>query len=258
MDAFDFIEEEPKPRRSLSAIIWNLLTIISILLTLGIVAAFAMIYLNPQSAYNPFPPPTPITLVPSPTQQPTIENTPTETQTAVSTPTSTATIATTPTTPTATSTPTETLVPLGTPTDVTLLTTTPTEGPLPNMSFEVQTGSPLPMDASIFHPELGCNYLGVAGQVFGLNGSPMVGLEVMIKGTLDGESIESITLTGSAPTFGLSGYEFQLGDEPIDSSGTLSIQLLNQQGIPVSDSHTVITYNDCARNIILINFVQVP
>jgi hypothetical protein len=66
-----------------------------------------------------------------------------------------------------------------------------------------------------------------------------------------------MTLSGVALTYGRSGYEFKLADAPIASKGVLWLQLLSQAGIPLSDKIYFDTYNDCNKNLIIIDFKQV-
>jgi hypothetical protein len=66
-----------------------------------------------------------------------------------------------------------------------------------------------------------------------------------------------MSLTGVALNYGPSGFEFQLAGKPVASKKTLWTQLLDQEGLPVSDRVFFDTYADCNRNLILINFKQV-
>jgi hypothetical protein len=100
--------------------------------------------------------------------------------------------------------------------------------------------------------------MGVAGQVTTLNGSPVTGLIVQLSGTLEGQIYETrLSLTGVVREYGPSGYEIQISDRLIESKGTLYIQLLEPAtNLPVSDKVYFDTYNDCQKNLILINFVK--
>ena len=64
-------------------------------------------------------------------------------------------------------------------------------------------------------------------------------------------------MTGTAPEYGKGGYEFVLADQPIASTNTLWIQLLDQADLPLSDKIYFSTYDTCEQNLILINFQQV-
>jgi hypothetical protein len=102
--------------------------------------------------------------------------------------------------------------------------------------------------------------MGVAGRVFNLSGSPIQGQQVMLNGVLAGVALPPtgmITLTGLATQYGPNYYEFTLAEEPVASSGTLWLQLLDQSGVPVSEKIFFDTYADCDRNLIIIDFEQV-
>ena len=247
MSSYDF---DPSPPPSRTAVLWYLLTALA-LLGVGCVAIiFTLIFLNPYSSLNPFPPPTlPAALqVPSPTPTNPIFELP---STWTPTPTIAPTITNTPE-PTATLPDTPTPIPLtATPT---MTPTTPPGG----YPFGVRRGFPKAIE-NIYHPELGCNWMGVAGQVVDMSDGPVTGLIIRLGGGLPGIDIpeNTITLTGVAQSYGRSGYEFKLADYPIASRNSLWVQLLNQAGVPLSDKVYFETFNDCAKNLILVDFKQV-
>jgi hypothetical protein len=123
----------------------------------------------------------------------------------------------------------------------------------------MQDGSPAALDAAVFRPELACNFLGVFGQVFGLDDAPITGLRVQISGSLNGEAIDKLGLTGAASQYGSGAYyEIQLANAPVASDNTLSIVLLNEAGDTVSSPISFSTSGECSQNLILINFKQQP
>lgn len=257
MDPFEFKDQDIQPTRSPITIISNVLTVLFLISAVCIGVVFATIFINPYVPYNPFPPPTLPAVSSPPTATPTPRGVlpPTWTPTFTSEPTNTPE-------PTATDTPepTETEVPaeetvdgLLTPESGETTGTTETES---GMAFILQPGNPVAV-ANINHPESGCNWLGVAGQATGLSNEPVTQLFVKLGGTLQGKPFDQITITGSAPAYGSAGYEFQLGDTPADSNDTLWVQLYDQAMLPLSDQVPFDTYNDCARNLILIYFNQV-
>jgi hypothetical protein len=86
----------------------------------------------------------------------------------------------------------------------------------------------------------------------------LVGYRVHLLGYYDGKSVDQTTLSGGAQAwYGESGYEFVLGDTPVDSTGQLSIQLDDQSFLAISNKVLVNTYADCSKNLILVNFQQV-
>lgn len=122
--------------------------------------------------------------------------------------------------------------------------------------YSVQTGTPVAIQSFIL-PEKGCEWLGVAGQVFSSDGSPVIGLIARVEGDLAGEAIFQTAGTGNSSRLGPSGYSMQIATEPIASTNSLQIQLLGTGGIEVSPPVAFNTYDACDKNLILINFVGV-
>ena len=52
-------------------------------------------------------------------------------------------------------------------------------------------------------------------------------------------------------------YEFVLGDTPIPSTQLLWVQLFDQAMLPLSEQINFDTFEECDKNLILINFNQV-
>ncbi|MCJ7701929.1 MAG: hypothetical protein MUO62_10120 [Anaerolineales bacterium] len=250
-DVFDYIEEEGEQKPpDRSALVWNILTILVLLTIVCVGLVFITVLINPQVGFNPFPPPTmPVRAA---------LNTPTPTPKSILPPTWT---------------PTASLVPTMTNTPA------PADTPLPTLEEQVvvddgqddqvilgdmpvvlHDGSPQYIPATSFHPDLGCNWMGVAGQVIDLNGSPVQGLIVEVGGTLGGERIGNPTIlqaTGLATAYGDAGYEVKLADEPVESNGSLWVQVLDQAGLPLSEKIYFYTFSDCDQNLIVIYFKQV-
>jgi len=251
MDAFDFREETPqqnrRSRRTDTSLVWNILTGIVLVIAACIALAYLNILINPYAFVNPFKPPTMPVLVASPTITPTSRNELPPTWTPEPTGE-----------PTATSTPRPTATPLPTETPFSLNPSeTPTLGATPAFSFVLQQGSPQTIP-NIYHPELGCNWMGVAGQAIALNGGPATGLIVQVGGRLGSQVFESrLSLTGAVTQYGQGGYEIPLADKAVDSKGTLWIQLIDVSNQPFSDKIYFDTYADCQKNLIVINFKQV-
>jgi hypothetical protein len=103
----------------------------------------------------------------------------------------------------------------------------------------------------------GCNWIGVAGQVFDLGGIPIQNLILHLEGFWAGNALALERLSGSASQYGPAGYEFVLGSQPADSTQALWIQVLDANHKELSARIYLDTYNDCARNLILVNFNQV-
>jgi hypothetical protein len=249
------IETTPivKSKRS----ILSILTVILLIATVCLIGVFGVIFIQPQSLLNPFPPITvpaaviiptstaaifPATWTPTATLEPspTAER-PTEIPTAVAN-----------TVPTIL--PSSTSAPAVEATKGGMVTLTPV--PAGAFAFD-QRGETNMLSSAIIHPDQGCKWLGVGGQTFDIQGSPLVGVSVQLTGGLEGKPVSMLSLTGTATQYGPAGYEFVLADHPVDSSKGLTIQLLDQAGLPLSDKISFDTSSDCQKNLVLINFRQV-
>ncbi len=244
MDAFDYVDEQKSPPpRNVSGLIWNIMTGI-VLFGAVLVGIFSLlIFTNPQAAINPFPPATLPALAVYPTSVPTIRSIlpPTWTPTATLE-------------PSPTSTPKPSSTPLITDTPVFIAEATITPG---GMAFIVQQGNPVAISSAAFRPDQGCNWMGVGGQALDLSSAPVKWLIVQLGGLLDGKVLEQLTMTGTATQYDRGGFEFTLADKPIASSNTLWLQLLDQEGLPLSDKVYFDTFEDCEKNLIVINLKQV-
>ncbi len=253
-DVFDYVDDDEEESEPIdrSALVWNILTVVVLLTTVCVGVLFLLVFVNPNIGFNPFPPPTlpVITELDTPTPTPKDVLPPTWTPTVTPLPTATNTPE-----PTKTTAPTQ---------ENQAENNNPPEGgneqELGDMPVVLHEGSPQYIPATSFHPDLGCNWLGVAGQVIDINGAPVQGLIVELGGTLAGENIGSPTVlqaTGLARAYGDAGYEMKLADGPINSSGSLWIQVLDQAGLPLSEKIYFYTFDDCQKNLIIIYFKQV-
>jgi len=255
----------------------NLLTILVLLGTCATGAATALIFVDPYTPLNPFPPPpspTPIQIAEVPTVKPsdtrpapsatfTVRpilnpSTPTEPPTLIPTdtpveititqpPVEGPTLTFTPSlTPSVTPTATEPIPLTNTPTSR-AVTPTKTRSPFP---FTLQDGGPTYLPN--FANSAGCNWMGIAGQAFGLQGEPLIGLIV----TLQGGGLDLDSITGSKTAYGSGGYEFFLNDRVVQTTGEYKVQLLDGNGAPLSPVIPVNTFADCTKNLILVNFSQ--
>jgi hypothetical protein len=249
MDKYEYTDyPAPKPPARLE--MWDMLSILALLVTLCLGAYFVMIFVSPNAAYNPFPP-NPL----DPNAPPTATITPivleaTWTSTAANL-TETATLV-----PTITLEPSPTFFSLIPPTD------TPTVTPTPKAPYSA-TINVLQSDITIPHLQpFGCNWQGVAGSVVDANNADVVGLAVRLVGTINGKSVgpngNLTTVSGTSPDYGRSGFEFMLGTLPVSSKNTLYLQLLDtsgvQAGLPLSDNIYIETFNDCKKNLVLVRF----
>jgi len=146
--------------------------------------------------------------------------------------------------------PTRTMVPS--------LTPTPTSTATPEVYPFVLIGEPEMMSNNLIRPQLSCEYLIIAGEVWDLQDVPITdSATIHLYGTLGGFTIDQFALPGSAPVYGESGYEFVLEGLVVDSVGTLTIRLEETNGLPLSAEYDIQTYEDCQQNLILVNFKQV-
>jgi len=242
----------PKPRRGLAGLFLNCLSFVFVLASLLGASGIAAIFANPAliEVVDPFlpgpdlePAPTiPPTLgFPTVTNTPEIQLPPTWTPTITDTPTATATDTPTPE-PTATDTPT----PAG----------TDTPGPTPTGApFVVQPGSNVLV--ANFANDLGCSWMGIAGQVFDKNRNALPGITVHAEGQLAGQLVNQDGLTGGNPRIGPAGYSIDLSDHPIATSSTIWVQLRDTAGLPLSDKVFITTSDQCDKNLVFINWNQI-
>lgn len=248
MDEFNFDEPERKSTQfSMPTIgLWDVLTFVVLLMTACIGFYFITIFNDPGSSLNLLKPG--YILTPSPTITPIqMEPTWTVTATVVIPPTETLL-------PSITPPPTSTLANLVPDTATPVSSETPTPTATPKALFSVSSINSI---ESVIIPHLlnaSCNWQGVGGTVDDQNSSPIIGIVVRLGGRLDGKSVEMTTVSGISPEYGKSGFEFVLGDTPIDSNDTLYVQLLDQAGLPLSDRVFIDTSSDCQENLVLVRF----
>ncbi|GAB4579872.1 MAG: hypothetical protein Fur0022_26110 [Anaerolineales bacterium] len=226
----------------------NILTVIFLLGIGCVVLGFLALYTNPQ--LNPIVELRPI-IVPTipPTLTPTITPQvlpPTFTPGPTNTPVPTATLR-----PSSTPLPTETPFSLVTPP-----TADPNATATPIFPYVIDAKHPLYLDYNVINTTLACNFMGVAGNVFDANGVPQKGLIIELGGTIQGLAVTGLAVSGTAQSYGQSGYELPISDGPIASSKTLYVQVRDQAGVAVSDKIYFDTFDDCTKNLVLINFLQ--
>ena len=161
MDSFDYKDESLQPVKDRGAVLWSVLSIMVLLAACCMLAGFVAIFFNPQAEYNPFPPPTLPATVTFPTYTPTPRSVLPPTWTPVPTIEPTSTTAFTPTVEP----PTATMV---LPIPESQTPSSPGEG----MPFVLHEGDPVAIP-NIAHPDLECNWMGVAGKAYNLSGAPI-------------------------------------------------------------------------------------
>lgn len=240
-DDFNF---DGKPARGRSSggspmQIWDMLSILVLIITACLVGYFALIFFNPDSSMNFLRPggingpqgptftPTAIQLEPTWTPSPTLEMTPTNT-------------------------PRPTFTPFFTNTPFSLVPPTKTPKPTSTPKAPFSAPSITQQDSTLYHPDLACNWAGIGGAVVDANNSPVIGMVVVLRGSLDGKLIEQQTVSGINKEYGPSGFEFVLGNAPIKTDKTLYIQLVDQSNVPLSDKIYISTSAECNKNLVLV------
>jgi hypothetical protein len=133
----------------------------------------------------------------------------------------------------------------------------PTLTPTPDPHvYIIQPGAPL-YSSNIFHPDLACQWTGIAGQVFGPDMKPVDNIVVAVTGQLNGMVVNLVSVTGSTTAIGEGGYELTLGTAPADTVGSLWVQLFDMQGNEISASAPLITHSGCDQALAIVNFVHV-
>ena len=237
-DDFNFDGKPSRPQGAPMQM-WDILSILVLLATACIGAYFVFVYLNPSSSFNILPPggrgsqfptatATPIGLAATWTPSPTLELTPSNT-------------------------PRPTFTPFFTNTPFSLVPPTKTAKPTntPRAPFGASSSQ---VESSLIHPDLACNWAGIGGTVVDANNSPVIGTVVVLRGTLNGNTIEQQTVSGINKEYGPSGFEFVLGNAPVASNRTLYVQLVDQANIPLSDKVEVVTSSECNKNLVIIRF----
>jgi len=133
---------------------------------------------------------------------------------------------------------------------------TPTPTLAAGKPYQVQANTPIYL-SNFAHQDLACNWMGVAGQVFDVSGNPAKNIIIIADGNLNGTHINSIGMTGMTSLYGPGGFEIVLSNKPAASSGTLTLTVYGNNGLPLSDPVPFNTVGDCQKNLTLINFQQV-
>ncbi len=248
MSKFDNINFDKPPERSLLSGLqtWDILSILVLVITACIGLYFLLVFISPNTPLNPLSP-----LNASKDYTPTATVTPRGLE-PTWTPSATPYIP-----PTETPRPTFTPIYTNTPFSLVPPTKTPKPTATPKAPYSVTVDY---ISSGKYHPEFGCNWMGVAGIVLDVNNAHVNGLQLLLLGTLDGKSINLFSISGMLPLlYGASGFEFDLGRTPIDSRGTLYIQLRDQGGgVQLSENVYINTYSSCDKNMVFVKFKKNP
>lgn len=219
-DNFDFDGRQKAVSQRASWKIWDLLSILVIVVTTCISLYFLFIFMNPNSSLNLFPP-SPPRPVNSGLTFPPVQSS--------SNWTASPTIG---------------------------VTSTQSPGPtsMPKMPFSASSVTAVRSTLIPHLQDLECEWFGIGGIVEDLNRDPIVGVAVRLAGTVSGHRIELTTLSGVSPDYGKAGFEFMLGNVPLASNNEMYIQLLDAEGLPLSEKVFLTTSTDCQMNLILVRF----
>lgn len=219
--------------------VWDMLSILVLIITACLIGYFAILILNPNSSLNPLRSGAFGPVIP--TSTPTLiklEPTWTASATPYQTPTNT---------------PRPTFTPYATDTPFSLVppTRTPKPTSTPRAPF---TASQSLVASTVIHPEFDCNWAGIGGTVVDKSNTPVIGMVIVLRGSLNGSSIDQQTVSGINKEYGPSGFEFVLGNAPVATKKTLYVQLVDQSNVPLSDPIYVTTSSDCSKNLVLVRF----
>ncbi|MAT42531.1 MAG: hypothetical protein CL609_09335 [Anaerolineaceae bacterium] len=120
----------------------------------------------------------------------------------------------------------------------------------PDFEYKKQSMSPAYLP-NFAHPEAGCNWMGVAGQIFDAEGLPTGDLVIVVEGQIDGQFFEALGFTGLAKVYGPEGYEVILGDRA--QPGIFWLQVFDLNSKPLSNIIEFEMTGDCEQNLALIN-----
>lgn len=104
------------------------------------------------------------------------------------------------------------------------------------------------------HTEKGCDWLGIAGQVFDANEEPHAGMLIVVKDKFAQEPYTLMGYSGLATQYGPGGYEIVLAEQNL--GGEYSLQLFDADGEPLSTETWVTIPAGCENNLVLINFID--
>ncbi|MFQ6100447.1 MAG: hypothetical protein ACE5OS_04350 [Anaerolineae bacterium] len=218
------------------AALFSVLTYVMLGATACLVVFYTLVGFN---VFNPFPPPTLISVAMLPTDTPaTIGPTDIPTWTPTNTPTITPT-------PGPTNTPTITLTPSATP------TFPPTRTPTPRV-----TRSPWPFtyEVEFMMPPFGCGWTGVAGHVQDLDGNPLIGYPVHVWGAVEGTPMSGLD-PGINTRYGNdAAWEQYFDNHPKPMA--VRVRLYDNQGRPLSEEIVIDMPGYCSAALAYVVFTQ--
>ena len=121
--------------------------------------------------------------------------------------------------------------------------------------YKLQVFNPVYLD-NFAHQEAGCNWTGVAGQVFDEYGNTVNNIIVKVTGTWNGSPVSLIGITGmvDGQPYGPGSYEITISSNPMDTVSQLTIQLFDTNANPLTNAEPFDTSANCKRTLAIINF----
>lgn len=119
------------------------------------------------------------------------------------------------------------------------------------LPFNLQSVEPL-YTTNFVHPEAGCDWMGVAGQIFDEDQQPVDGMVIVVEGVTNNSMVELLGYSGLAEAYGPGGYELVLSN--VNGPGIFWIQLFGEDGKPLSEIYSFQMDGTCEQNLAVINF----
>ncbi len=119
------------------------------------------------------------------------------------------------------------------------------------LPFNLQSVEPL-YTSNFVHPEAGCDWMGVAGQIFDEDQQPVDGMVIVVEGVTNNSMVELLGFSGLAEAYGPGGYELVLSN--VNGPGIFWIQLFGEDGKPLSEIYSFQMDGTCEQNLAVINF----
>jgi hypothetical protein len=240
MPAVNAPKPKPAPRKQGGGCFYNLMTLIFLLGTGGLIAYYYQVWVDPYSPLNPLAPPTPFIEVSATPDTVALATYESELTLAAIRPTAQAMVDM----PTLTPAPDVSVTPSE--------PATPTNTPRPEYVFTLQE----PGVTYAQNPnQRGCNWASIRGTIYGRNGQLLDGYRIRIIDVEDPGRLDVSVTSGVLPDLGAGVYEQLLGSTPRIRRYT--IQLYDNQGLAVSEPYLIFTRDECAENIAEVNFEQV-
>ncbi len=101
----------------------------------------------------------------------------------------------------------------------------------------------------------GCNWSSIGGTVTDVTGQPLNGYAIQIVDIEEPTRLNVVVTSGSSLNFGVGGFELALGSTPRIRS--YRIQLFDSANNAVSEPFQIFTREECDQNVAVVNFIQV-